>query len=161
MGRRRGRRGIGGARRSAPIIATLEQTAVATADTVVNATLYAPPLSTTSVLQSWVFDLHSLQCVVTDGATACRTFACVRRVPAGYTSPSMTVSSSVTTFADVDNILCYGIYTTVDVREEIHFRWLRRRIRLYPGDSIVIQFVIDVSSASHAVSTLAEYNVSS
>ncbi len=146
--------------RGAPIIATLEQSAVVTADTVVNSTLYAPPLGTTNPLQRWTFDLRTIQCVVTDGATACRTYACVRRVPAGYSSPSMTVASQVTTFADVPNVLAYGVYSTSDVREEIHWRWLKRSITIYPGDLIVLQLVVDVSSAGHAVSTLAEYNVS-
>ncbi len=145
--------------RGAPILATLEQTAVTTADTAVNANLYAPPSGTTNAMQRWTFNLRSVQCTVTDGGTACRTYAVVRRVPAGYSAPAMSVGNSVTTFADVPNVLAYGTYSTADVRENISWRWLKRATYVYPGDAIVIQFVVDTSSTGHAISTLAEYDV--
>ncbi len=146
-------------KKGAPIIAVQEELAVATADTVVNSTLFAPPLGTTSSLQTWRFHLGSIQCEVTDGATGHRLYAVVRRVPAGYSAPSITVSTGVTTFADIANVMAYGIYTTTDVREEVQWRWLRRNVIVQPGDTIITQYAIDISSAGSAVSTLVEYNI--
>ncbi len=142
-----------------PVLATFEQTAVTTADTVVNGTLFAPPLSTTDPLTRYRIRFGNIVCTVTDGGTANRLYAVIRRVPAGYTAPSITISNAVSTFADVSNVLAYGLYSTTDSRDTIQWRWLKKSSIVNTGDSIIVQYVIDTSSTGQSVSCLVEYNV--
>jgi hypothetical protein len=148
-------------RRSAPVIATLEQSAFAAADTVANATLYAPPTtSVTSIQQRWRVRVRGLITTVKDGdSTDFRAYAIVRKLPNGYSAPSITVSSAVTTFADVDNVLAYGLYYGADTRDSIQWRWLKRTTDLIPGDSLILQLVGDSASTNRAASTVIEYDV--
>ncbi len=151
------------ASRMMPVLATIEQTALATADTAVNVTLFAPPVSTTSVLQRFKYNLHTIDVTVADGSTNCRIYGIVRKVPAGYSAPAIAISNSVATFADVDNVLAYSIYngsaSIVDPWDRLIWRYLKRSTTVISGDSIIIQMVTDTSSASQAFSALAEYSV--
>jgi hypothetical protein len=139
----------------------LEQSAFAAADTVANATLYAPPTtSVTSIQQRWRVRVRGLITTVKDGdSTDFRAYAIVRKLPNGYSAPSITVSSAVTTFADVDNVLAYGLYYGADTRDSIQWRWLKRTTDLIPGDSLILQLVGDSASTNRAASTVIEYDV--
>ncbi len=150
--------------RGMPVIATIEQTALATADTVTNVTLFAPPSSTTSVLESFQFTLRSCDVTITAGNTSARVYAIVRKVPSGYTAPSITVSNAISTFADVPNVLAYGIINVYasdpDPMNRISLNLLRNSCSMISGDSVIIQVVSDTSSVNQAWSSLAEYHVS-
>ncbi len=148
--------------RSAPVIATLEQIAFTAADTVVNTTLYAPPISTTAPLQRWNVRVRGMVTTITDGdVTSFRAYAIIRRVPAGYSAPSITIASTLTAFADVDNVLAYGLYSGTDTRDSVQWRWLKRSASMMAGDVLTIQVVADSASANRAFSAVIEYDISS
>jgi hypothetical protein len=150
-------------RKLMPVIATIENKALGTADTAVNVTLFSPPLSTSSVLERFVYNLRTIDVTVKDGNTACTVYGIVRKLPAGYTAPSIVISDAVTTFADVDNVLAYSIYngsqSTLDPWDRLIWRYLRKTFTVNSGDSIILQMVTDTSSATQTFSVLAEYNV--
>ncbi len=166
MTRRSRNRGPRGRNRLSPILATIENTALATADTVANVTLYAPPLTgTSSVMERWAFRLNSAKLTIFAGGTTNRIYVVVRKVPQGYTAPSISITNAVTTFADVSNVLAYGVITvgggTQDPMNRLTLTMLKPRSIVLPGDSIVLQAVSDTTSSSQTFSLLAEYNVNS
>ncbi len=146
-----------------PNLASVEQTPLVTADTAANVSLFSPPVSTTSVLTRFRYHLGTVDVTVTDGGTSCRIYGIIRKVPAGYSNPAITISSTISAFADVDNVLAYSIYTgsaaNADPWDRMIWRYLKRDVNLISGDSIVLQLVTDTTSASQAFSALVEYGV--
>ena len=145
----------------APIIATVENLSIATADTVVSTDLYAPPLSgSTSFIDSMRINVRSCEIVVSNGGTAARVYAVLRRVPQGYSSPSIAISTSTTTFVDPTNVMAYAIVNVNGVDDaSVNLSPLRRSLVFNSGDKLVLQAVSDTSSTNQAFSALVLFTV--
>ncbi len=151
-------------RRSFPILHISEDTALATADTVANVTLYNPPLATTELELTSTFHLRSARVTIVPGATSTRVLAIIRKVPQGYSFPTITVATGISTFIDFDNILAYGVISVTgtigDPMARIDLRTLKRSIKINPGDTVGLQVVTNVSSANQTFLSECEYNIS-
>ncbi len=148
--------------RAAPQLQYVEDTALATADTVSNITLYNPTAATGTLELPTSFRLRSATITIGGGATANRVLAIIRRVPNGYSFPTVTVATGLTTFQDFSNILAYGFVTTgaiVDPDSRIDMRLLKSNITVYPGDTIAMQTVSNISSVGQTYSAMLEYSL--
>ncbi len=161
---RRNRRRRGNARRKSPMFATIEDTALATADTSSNTILYSPALTSAGNQNPTTFHFNSCSIDIVAGASSNRVFAIIRRVPAGYTVPAITISTSLTTFSDVADVIAYGfinIYgATLDAMNRFELKALRPSMTIFPGDVVYLQVVPNVSSAAQTYSAFAEYAIS-
>jgi hypothetical protein len=139
----------------------LEGISIATQDTVANATLYAPPLSsTTSLVETFRYHLRSCNIALSPGATNSRVYVIVRKVPAGYTAPAITVTDSVNTFADRPNILAYTIIESTNTLPSVPLRMLFPNVSVMSGESVILQAVSDANNTNLAMNALIEYDIS-
>ena len=139
-----------------------EDVALATADTVVNTTILSSPTGSTDLVKPVVFHPGPCRITIGTGNTTNTVFAVLRKVPEGYTAPSITIGDGNTTFKDVPDVLMYGIVRvyggTSDVMQRIDLRMLRSSIPLARGDSIVLQVVSNTSSVNQVFGALVEYS---
>jgi hypothetical protein len=148
--------------KSSPLIYTLEDESLATADTAISGAFYTPTLSNSSLVTTQ-FTLRSAEIVVKAGSSTNRVFAIIRKVPDGYANPAITVTDAITVFKDMPNVLAYGLVqvyaSTTDAMNRIALRVLKRTMLVHPGDSIVVQIVSDTSSAGQTISGMIEFAV--
>ncbi len=139
----------------------LENQGLTTADTAVNQNLYSLPQSNSVYMPVSTFTLKTTRISITAGASTNTVLAVVRRVPSGYTEPTITVATGLTDFWDVPNILAYGMVqvfaNSVDPMTRIDLEFIKRTIPVYAGDRIVIQAVCNASSSGQKINVLAEY----
>ncbi len=147
-------------RLTAPVIATIDGTAVATADLAVNTGLYLPAhSSTTSFVDAMTFRLRSATFSVNQGTSAvAKIYFVIRKVPEGYSPPSVVVSTSITTFADPQNVLAYGI-APANLTDQFELTILKSTVNMTTGDSIYIQATSDTSSTGQSYSATVVYDV--
>ena len=109
------------------------------------------------------FHWRSTRVTIKSGLANNLVAAILRRVPAGYTEPAITVTDSLSLFADVPNVLGYGMVQVYgsepDTMQRIDLRILRGSIKLYPGDKVVLQVVSNSSSSGQTYSFLTEYAI--
>ena len=148
-------------RLAAPVIATLDNVALATADTASNVDIFAPAhSSTTSFVDGMVFNLRSASLTVAYGSVGTRVYFVVRRVPEGYANPTITVITAISTFVDPANILAYGVINVTGNNDtEIELIKSRSSMTMYTGDRITLQAVSDTTSTNQAFSGLIMYTV--
>ncbi len=137
--RNRGRQG----RRLDPNLYVLEDASIATADTAVNGSMLTNDKSSRMMVR-----MRRATLMAFGGNTGARVLWIIRRVPQGYTPPSITVTSGLTVFADQADILGYGIadFTSDNGEHYAKFTWIRRTTVLYEGDYIALQCVTNTSS---------------
>ncbi len=161
--RSRNRRGRVARRPRMPLFYIVEDTALAVADTTSTVTLYQPPSSTTGLELPSRFRLKSGTVQVSGGATANSVLAVIRRVPAGYTAPGITVTNGIGSLIDAPDILAYGLvhaFSANDPMMRIDLNMLRRTFVVYPGDLICLQVVANANSTNQIYNALIEYDVS-
>ncbi len=140
-GRTRRRRA---ARRGDPNLYLLENISINTADTVSNTTLF-----TFAEKSRMIVALRGVTLHVWGGATTNMVYCVIRRVPSGYSSPSITVASGLTAIVDQPDILCYGFcaFITGSVDENpLAITWLRPNMVFYEGDVLLCQIVSNTTS---------------
>ncbi len=144
-----------------PVLYTLEDVALATADTASNTTLYTSSTSASTLVKPVRFTLGPTRVSVKYGSTETTVFAIVRKVPQGYTTPTIAPTDGNTSFVDTPNVLGYGVIRVGDndTMNRIDLRFLAKSVMLARGDSIVLQVVSNVSSTNQAYSALSEYTV--
>ncbi len=147
--------------RREPILYTVEDAALSTADDVQSTTLYTSATSATVLTKPVRFTLGPTRVGFTYGSTATLVLAIVRKVPQGYTAPTITPASGNTVFNDVPNILGYGYIrvTGNDVMSRIDLRYLTKSVSLMRGDAIVLQVVSNAASAGQKYHALVEYDI--
>ncbi len=130
-------------RRLDPNLYVLEDASIATADTAVNGSLLANDRSARMIVK-----FRRATLMAFGGNTGARVFWIIRRVPSGYTPPSITVTSGLTVFADQADVLGYGIadFTSDGSEHFAKFTWIRRTTVLFEGDYIALQCVTNTSS---------------
>jgi hypothetical protein len=138
-----------------------EDVNIATADTAVNTTIYSSSTSATALQKPVTFYPGPLRIQIKPGGTDNTIFAVLRKVPQGYSAPAITPTDGNTAFADVMNVLAYGVVRVAagssDPLNRIDMRRLRKSVSLARGDSIVLQIVPNVNSTNQTASTLFEY----
>ncbi len=153
--------------RMAPLIQVVENTALASADTPSNTTLYNPPLGSAELESPSLFNLRSCRVTFFAGEAVTRCFAVIRRIPVGYNFPGITIASNQTSFVDVNDVLAYGLVEvygsattpTRDPWQAIDLTILKRNVIVYPGDTIGLQVVSNAASTSQTYSAICEFNV--
>ncbi len=159
------RRGNGGGRRSSrrvgsPVLYTSDLVPVTTADTVVNTTV----LTMADKVRQFV-RVKSLQISANAGASQSRVYYVLRRVPDGYTPPTITLTSGTTAIVDDADVIGYGILnqnaTNTNPTYQPVLRMSRRKngAVLFNGDTLVLQAVADVSSTGQAISFILDMEV--
>ncbi len=140
---------------------TLEDVALATADTVSSTTLLSNAVAGNSYQAPQYCRFRKPICYVTYGAAATRCMFLIRKVPAGYTAPNITVATSVTDLADVPNVVCYGmLLVNASNYNEVEWRMLRPNVKLNPGDNLYFQAVTNTNSAGQTFFATVEMDVS-
>ncbi len=162
---RNNRRGRRSRRPRLPMLCIVEDTALATQDTVSNGTLYSPPISNTGLDLPSRFRLRSCEVVISPGSGNNKVFAVVRRVPSGYSAPSITITNGIGSLVDCPDVLAYGLVnvfaSTTDTMERINLKLLRPNMVVYPGDVIYLQVVPNANSTGQVYNALAEYDIGS
>ncbi len=136
-----------------------EELSVATADTPVNATVYSSTVSTSAIQVPVRFTLRSCTINMQRGtAEFAKVFAIVRRVPSGYSFPSITIATGNSSFIDIPDVLAYGF---LDESDTVPYKLdkLRSSIVLHPGDTLAIQFVSNLNSAGLKVDAITAFTV--
>ncbi len=148
-------------RAAVPVLYVLEDVALASADTVSSTSLYTSSTSASALVKPVRFTLGPTRINVKYGSTETNVLAIVRKVPQGYSNPTIAPTDGNTTFVDTPNILGYGIIRVGgnDTMNRIDLRFLNKSVMLARGDSIVLQVVSNISSTNQAYSALAEYSV--
>ncbi len=144
-----------------PVLYIREDVALATADSTSNSTVYTSPTSVTALNKPVRFTLGPTRISFKAGLTETTVFAVVRKVPQGYTTPTIAPTDGNTTFDDVPNVLGYGvarIVPTNDAMNRVDMRFLTKSVTLSRGDSVVLQVVSNVSSTNLAYSAMCEYS---
>ncbi len=143
-----------------PQLATIEDTALATADAAVTNTLYTSSTSNSSLTKPVRFTLGPVRVAMKYGSTETTVFAVVRKLPQGYSNPSIAIVDGNTSFVDVPNILAYGVIRvgSTDTMNRLDLRRLRNTVTLNRGDAIILQVVSNVSSTGQAYSALIEFS---
>jgi hypothetical protein len=97
------------------------------------------------------------------GNTSSSQFVFVRRVPAGYTAPAtITVATGSASTIDSPDVMAYGFtrYTGSEVGlDPVPLSIVKPMLIFYPGDLLVIQGVVNVTSTGAGYSALLEYDV--
>jgi hypothetical protein len=139
----------------------LENLAIVTQDSVVNTTIFAPPQQTTALQEPNVFHYRSGNFCTLYGTVATTCVYLLRKVPNGYAVPSISLSTGVNNFVDVDNIIGYCIVhaTTSTGPEPVPLQVLKRSIKVNPGDSIILQAVSNATSASQVGFGMLQYSI--
>ncbi len=138
-----------------PNLYLLEDQSIATADTVLNVTLL-----TQSEKQPYVISARDMHLEALGGNTNSRVFYVLRRVPSGYSAPSITVTSGLNTIVDQPDILLYGFinFTTGGVDSNVNTtQRLRPTMVFYEGDTLILQAVGNVTSTGLVVSGFIEW----
>jgi hypothetical protein len=145
-----------------PQIYITEEVSISGADTVSNTAFYAPPISTTEVEMPTMFHLRSSDVTVQAGNANTRVFAVIRRVPSGYSAPSITITNGINVIIDMPDVLAYGLsnITTGATDNTLRLHLLKPNMRLYPGDNVTLQVVSNGASTSQTYSSLTEYALS-
>ncbi len=149
----RGKRGSG--KRLDPNIYVLEDASIATADTVVNSTLI-----TNGQPARMRIKMRRAQLITTGGSGSSRVFWLIRRVPSGYSAPSITVTSGLTVFADQPDVLGIGFRaasSTETAALQATWQWIKRSVVLFEGDSLVLQCVPNTSDTGLTESGQIEF----
>ncbi len=143
-----------------PQLATVEDGSIATADSVSTDTIYTSSTSNSVLTKPVMFHLGPTRVSIKYGSTESTVLAIVRKVPQGYTAPAVTVATGNTTFADIPNVLAYGLVrvNAGDTMNRIDLRKLRQAVRLDRGDSIVLQTVSNINSTGQVYSALIEFS---
>ncbi len=126
-----------------------------TADTVTNTTILT---QSAHIPVSCKF--RSARIGAANGATAAAIFAILRRVPAGYTAPNITVTTGLTSFVDEPDVMAYGYIQFVQNATGLMSVTLRPVYPdqiLYEGDLLVFQMVSGTSSVSLVGSAQVEF----
>ncbi len=141
----------------------VEDTALATADTVSNVTLYAPAFAGTEYDAPSTYSLRTASVFITGGLTANKVLAIIRKVPNGYSNPAITVANGLGVFVDYPNILAYGMVnvaaSSADPMLRIDLTKVRNLTRVVPGDKIILQVVPNASSTNQIYNAMIEYSV--
>ncbi len=135
-----------------PILYTADNVALATADTVSNLTVYNNGQNARVL-----FNMRQGYLNASGGGTDSSIFCVIRRLPSGYTEPSVTVSSGVTTFADQPDVVAFCLLDAVageTAPVQARFIVIKPFIVLYGGDSIVMQTVCNTSSVGQIYSAM-------
>ncbi len=139
-----------------PNIQVIESLAVDTADTVVNTTVYTSADKTLTT-----FRVRSMQIAATGGASDALLYFVLRKVPSGYTAPSVTISTSGSVFVDMPNVLAVGFINfktgLVDNTFEPVWEYIRPQITCFEADTIVLQATTNTTSSGLKVSGLIEF----
>ncbi len=143
-----------------PQIFTTEGLAPVTADTQVFQTIYNPPDSTSSLGTPTRFRLGPVRIYVTPGAAASRVYIVVRKVPEGYSAPTMTISSSVGSITDPMNVFGYAIIDGNNATIPTSLTMIKSTLTIQPGDTVVVQAVSDISSAGQKVDVIGSFFLS-
>ncbi len=154
MGGKRSKRRSSG-KRMDPNIYVLEDASIATADTVVNSTLL-----TNGQPARMRIRMRRAQLITTGGSGSSRVFWLIRRVPQGYSAPSITVTSGLTVYADQPDILGIGFRassSTDTAPLQASWQWIKRSVILYEGDSLVLQCVPNTSDSGLVESGQIEF----
>ncbi len=90
-------------------------------------------------------------------------YVILRKVPQGYSNPTVAIADGNTTFVDVPNVLAYGsvyVYaSTNDTMTRIDLRPLNRNMKVLAGDTIVLQVVSDTASTGQTYDCMLEYSI--
>ncbi len=138
-----------------PNFYVLEDETVQTQDTVVSKTIL-----TNSIPSRMYLSMRSLILNWRGGATDCRYYVILRRVPSGYTAPSFVVSTGLTAIADQPDVLAVGtgLYELANTtRLYTRISWIKKNTVLFEGDSLVLQMVINANSSGLAAFGEAEF----
>ncbi len=110
-----------------------------------------------------LLQLRSCRVTIKAGATANSVYVIVRRVPAGYLNPDITISDNLTQFVDVPDVMGYGtiqLYGAInDVWNLVDVRLLNSTLRIHPGDRVIVQVVSNTASTGQTYSLLVEFGV--
>ncbi len=155
--RNRTRRRRGG-RLTAPQIHITEAVAVSTANTVSNTTIWTSAVGTSALEFPCRIHLRKSIINVINGATASRTFVVIRRVPNGYSNPTISITTGNTSLIDFPDIMAYGF---LDNGDSVPFVLdiPRPTMVFHPGDSLVLQAVTDVTSSGQTLSAMTHYAI--
>jgi hypothetical protein len=158
----RGAGDSGVARNTTTQLATVEDVALATADTSSDQQIYTSSPGNNTLVKPVVFHIGPTRIQVKPGGSANTIYAVIRKVPQGYSAPGITVTTGNTTFADMQNVLAYGVVrveaASSDPMNRIDLRILRRSVSLARGDSVYLQVVPNISSSGQTYSSLIEYS---
>ncbi len=138
-----------------PNINLIEDTSISTADTAVNTTLYTSADKTLTTAR-----LRSLQLACRGGAASTLVYFVIRRVPYGYSAPSITVSTSGSALIDQPNVMAVGFLNFITGNldpQEATFQYLRPQMTFYEADTMVLQVVPNISSSSLVFGGLVEF----
>ncbi len=150
MSRRRrsrngGRNGRGRRRRWAPNLFVAEGLDIDTADTVANSTIF-----TNSNDFPFEVEFRSAKLGAASGGTGTAIYSVIRRVPQGYSAPSIAVTTGTTSFADEADVFAYAYLQWVPspgANMSVSYRPVFPRQTLYAGDTVVVQAVAGTTSA--------------
>ncbi len=166
MSRRRNRRRNAGVMRLRyPVIVTAEDISVATADSAQTTYLYAPSYSGSAVqeAQKITFLADGLPCIFFRGGNSqTAVYAVVRKIPAGYSLPSVAIGSNSTVYQDTPNVLAYGFCSFVPSLDpqSIDMHWLKNTTLVHPGDQVILQLTANISSSGMIASAQFCYSLS-
>jgi hypothetical protein len=106
------------------------------------------------------FHLHSVSVVPTYGAVPTRCYVVIRKVPDGYSAPSVTISNVLGSIPDPMNVLARAIIPVTGTGLlPIKLQPLNSTMVLQPNDTIIAQVVSDTSSASQRIDIFGEYSL--
>ncbi len=147
-------------RRWDPSIFTVENVSLTAADTASNNTI----LTIGNPAQPYSFRLKECHVQVLSGATAAMNLFCIRRVPQGYSNPSITVATGTSTLIDTANVIAYGMILANAVasstsEQEVELTILKPTITLFEGDTVIIQAVPNSSSTGQTYSVFGAYSI--
>jgi hypothetical protein len=148
--------------RGSPQLWLGEDLGIVTADTVNNSTIYNSNLATSTLFLDTWFKLRSATVSVTPGNTNARVLFVIRRVPFGYTSPSITVTTGLSSIpgADVMGYALINSLTGATAPQEVKMTIVRSTMRVEPDDTIELQVVSNTSSTSQSAFAMISFSVS-
>ncbi len=151
--------------RGAPTLALIEDVAIAVNDTVSSTLIAGNVESTSTSLAPIRFHLNKAVWAVTSGDARTRVLCIIRKVPAGYSPPAITVASSITAIQG-SGVLAYGlINTTVSTLEsssdEVPLMVTARDTTLMAGDTVYVQIVSNIASTGQTAFAAVHYSISS
>ncbi len=147
-------------RLATPQLTVLEDRSIAAADTANNYDIFTSPSGNADLTKAVLFRSGPCRIACKYGNADTAVFAILRRIPQGYSAPTITLVDGNTSFIDIDNILAYGVVRVSgsDTMARIDMRHLRRTVRLERGDKITLQVVSNAASAGQTYSALLEYS---
>ncbi len=144
-----------------PVLITIEDKSIATADTASNTYLYGVAFSASTQQSAVHVRFRSCVVQINNSTTESLVFAVIRRVPHGYSPPAINIATAIDTFVDSPNIVAYGYVltqTTTDQLNRINLKKLNSSIKLNPGDALQLQVVSNTSSVGQTYSSFLEYD---